>query len=314
MRELSRGRFSTAILNLLSSIWKHRAIYTLLLPGLIWYLIFQYGSMSGLLLAFKTYKANLGIFGSPWCGFLNYKYVFRDPAFLEAVWRTVWINMGRIIVGFPIPIIIALLFNEIRSRRYKKVTQIIVTFPQFLSWVVVSSIMISFFSYDGPVNNIISSLFGGGVNFLGNEKIFVPMLYITENWKTAGWYAIIYLAAIAGIDQSQYEAAEIDGASRLQCMVRITLPNIMPTIVVMFILSIGYIMSAGFDQVFNLSNAAVRNISEVLDMYIYRITFNAPPDFSFSTAVSLFRAVINMILLIVADRGAKLMGGEGLLG
>mgnify|MGYP000046834726 FL=1 len=302
------------IQNLAREIWKNRMVYTLLLPGLIWYIIFAYGPMGGLTLAFKTYKASKGIWGSPWCGFQNYVYVFRDPAFLASVWKTLYINIGRVLAGFCAPIILALMINEIPFNRYKKIIQTVATFPQFLSWVVVSSIMINFFSYNGPVNFILSLLANKTVNFLGNEKIFIPMLYVTEIWKTTGWYAIIYLAAIAGINPEQYEAARIDGVTRIQNIFYITLPNIMPTISIMLILTIGNLMSAGFDQVFNLSNAAVRDVSEILDMYIYRITFQSAPDFSFSTAVSLFRAVINMVLLLMADRIAKLLGGEGLIG
>lgn len=296
------------------AIWKNRMIYSLLLPGLIWYIIFAYGPMGGLTLAFKTYKASKGIWGSPWCGFENYVYVFRDPAFLSSIWKTLKINIGRVLVGFCAPIVLALMINEISFPRFKKAVQTVATFPQFLSWVVVSSIMINFFSYDGPVNSIITLFSQNSVNFLGNEKIFIPMLYATEIWKTTGWYAIIYLAAIAGINTEQYEASKIDGATRLQNIFYITLPNIFPTISIMLILTIGNLMSAGFDQIFNLSNAAVRDVSEILDMYIYRITFQSAPDFSFSTAVSLFRAIINMILLLLADRASKLLGGEGLVG
>lgn len=299
---------------LLKSIWKHRTIYTLLIPGLVWYLIFAYGPMGGLSLAFKTYKAKLGIWMSPWAGLDNYVYVFRDPAFIRSIWRTLTVNLGRIVFTFPVPIVIALLLNELRYARMKRIVQTVLTFPNFLSWVVVSSIMITFFASDGPVNMLISRAGGETINFLGNNALFIPMVYFTDIWKSAGWSAIIYLAAISGIDQDQYEAAEIDGASRLQRMTRITLPNIMPTVVVMFILSMGNVMSAGFDQIFNLSNAAVRDTAEILDMYIYRVTFQSAPDFSFSMAVSLFRSVINMLLLLITDRGAKMMGGEGLLG
>ncbi len=297
---------------LAAAIYKNRSVYTLLLPGLIWYLVFAYGPMGGLSLAFKDYRANLGIWGSPWVGMQNYHYVFRDAAFWRSVWRTLFINLGRLIFEFPMPVILSLILNELRMPRYKKVLQTIFTFPHFLSWVIVSSVMINFLSVEGLVNSIVKSLGGSAFNFLGNTTAFQPMLYITSIWKSAGWSAIIYLAAISGIDMDQYEAAQIDGASRLQRIAHITLPNIMPTVTVMFILQTGSIMSAGFDQIFNLSNVAVRDVSETLDMYIYRITFQAPPDFGFSMAVSLFRSVINMVLLVLADRGAKLMGGSGL--
>lgn len=295
-----------------SGIWKHKGIYGLLIPGILWYLIFAYIPMGGLSLAFKTYKANLGIWHSPWAGLTNYEHVFRDPTFWASVKRTLVINAGRLLITFPFPILLSLMINELRVGRYKKVMQSIFTFPHFLSWVIVASIITNVLSYDGLVNSLLDLLGLETVNFLGSSKRFRPLLYITDIWKSSGWSAIIYMAAISGIDVEQYEAAEIDGASRFQRMLHITLPSILPTIVVMFILATGNIMTAGFDQVFNLSNAAVKDVAETLDMYIYRVTFQSVPDFSFSMAISLFKSIINMILLLLADRGAKLMGGTGL--
>lgn len=295
-------------------IWKNRAIYILLLPGLLWMFVFAYMPMGGLSLAFKTFNARLGIWRSPWAGWKNFHYLFRDPSFARAVWRTLGINIGKLLVTFPVPVILALMFNEMRMRRYSKVLQTIFTFPNFLSWIITSGIIINVLSMKGFVNGILGGLGIGPVSFLGSEGWFVPMLYLSEIWKTSGWSAIIYIAAIAGIDYEQYEAAQIDGASRFQMIARVTLPNIMPTMVVMFILAAGNLMTAGFDQIFNLANAATKDVSEVLDVYIYRITFQSATDFSFSTAVSLFRSVINMSLLLVADWGAKRFGGSGLFG
>lgn len=295
-------------------IWKNKTIYIVLLPALIWYLIFVYVPMGGLLLAFKDYKANLGILGSPWTGLKHFENLFRDVDFWQSVGRTLKINVIRLFVTFPVPVIIALLFNELRMRKYKKVLQTVFTFPHFLSWIIIASVLRNVLAYDGIVNSIISLCGGDVVNFLGNKRMFQPMLYLTDIWKEAGWGSIIYLAAISGIDQEQYEAADIDGADRWQKMLRITLPNIMPTIAVMFILAAGGIMGAGFDQIFNMTNAAVRESGEILDMYIYRITFQATPDFGFSMAVSLFRSIVNMVLLVIADRGSRLFGGNGLFG
>lgn len=299
---------------LLDRVWKNRMVYTLLIPGLVWYVIFAYGPMGGLSLAFKEYFATKGILGSPWTGLENYRYVFQDPAFLNSVWKTLYINVGRMVFEFPVPIILALMLNELKFIRFKKMLQSILTFPHFLSWVVVASVLINILGHDGMVNSILVLLGGKEFNFLGNAPIFQPFLYITNSWKNAGWSAIIYLAAIAGIHMDQYEAADIDGATRLQKIFHVTLPSIMPTIVVMFILAMGGLMSTGFDQIFNLSNPAVRDVSEILDMYIYRITFKSSPNFGFSMAVSLFRSSINLILLLLADWGAKLMGSDGLLG
>ncbi|WP_170315064.1 ABC transporter permease subunit [Saccharibacillus brassicae] len=297
---------------LLSEIWKYRMTYTLLIPGLIWLILFAYLPMGGLSLAFKDYRANDGIWGSAWIGFENFKYVFRDPAFADAVWRTLYVNIIKLFITFPFPILLALLLNELRMRRYKKVLQTAFTFPHFLSWIIVSGIIINVLAYDGLVNSFLA-LFGlPTINFLGSEQNFYPMIILTDIWKSTGWGAIVFMAAISGIDQEQYEAAQIDGATRLQQMFRVTLPNIMPTITIMFILSVGGLMSSGFDQIFNLANAATQNVSQVLDVYIYRITFQSSTDFSFSTAVSLFRSIVNMVLLLLADRAAKWMGGDGL--
>lgn len=291
---------------------KNRMTYTLLIPGLVWLIIFAYMPMGGLSLAFKDYKANLGILGSPWVGLENFKYVFRDPTFIDAVWRTLYINIIKLVVTFPVPIILALMLNELRMNRMKKIFQTVLTFPHFLSWIIVSGIVINVLAYDGLVNSALALLGLPTINFLGSESNFIPMILLTDIWKSTGWGAIVYLAAISGIGQDQYESAQIDGATRMQQMFRITLPNIMPTVTIMFILSVGGLMSSGFDQIFNLANAATKNVSEVLDVYIYRITFQSSTDFSFSTAVSLFRSLVNMALLLTADRVAKKMGGDGL--
>lgn len=297
---------------LVSEIKKNRMTYTLLIPGLVWLIIFAYMPMGGLSLAFKDYKANLGILGSPWVGLENFKYVFRDPTFIDAVWRTLYINIIKLVVTFPVPIILALMLNELRMNRMKKIFQTVLTFPHFLSWIIVSGIVINVLAYDGLVNSALALLGLPTINFLGSESNFIPMILLTDIWKSTGWGAIVYLAAISGIGQDQYESAQIDGATRMQQMFRITLPNIMPTVTIMFILSVGGLMSSGFDQIFNLANAATKNVSEVLDVYIYRITFQSSTDFSFSTAVSLFRSLVNMALLLTADRVAKKMGGDGL--
>ena len=295
-------------------IWKNRAIYGLMLPGLVWLVIFAYGPMSGLLLAFKTYSAKGGIWGSPWCGLENFRYVFRDAAFFRTVFPTLKLNIGRPLVQFPAPIRLALLLNECVLKRYKKLAQTIFTFPHFLSWVIVASLVTNTLSMDGLINNLLAALGLEKVNFLGSSRLFVPILYITENWKSAGWSAIIYLAALSGIDVDQYEAAKLDGANRWQTMLHVTLPNLKPTIIVMLVLSIGNLMTGGFDQIFNLSNPAVEEVSEILDMYIYRVTFGSVPDFGFSMAISLFRSLVNCMFLIVADKGSKKLGGSGLFG
>jgi putative aldouronate transport system permease protein len=298
--------------SLLTQILKNKEIYLVLLPGIAWYIIFAYLPLYGLSLAFKTFKASLGIFRSPWVGMLNYVYVLRDQAFIESILRTLQINLGRLLFTFPIPVFLALAINEVRIGRYKKVLQTVYTFPHFLSWVIVASILNNTLTQNGMVNAIIRMAGGSTVNFMGSVSGFLPLVYVTEIWKSSGWSAIIYLAALAGIDTEQYEAAEIDGATRLQRMIHISFPGIKATIIVMLVLAIGYVMSAGFDQLFNISNAATFKAAETLDMYIYRVTFRSASDFSFSSAVALVRSVINCILLVTADRLTKLVSGSGL--
>ncbi len=296
------------------SILKHKEKYVLVLPGVVWYIIFSYIPIFGLSLAFKQYVAKLGLFGSPWIGLSNFENVFADPAFLQSIFTTLKINAGRLLFVFPFPILFALMINEVRLGRSKKILQSIFTFPHFLSWVIVASVMISILGQRGLVNSFIGGIFNTKpISFLGTPSYFLPVVYVTDIWKSAGWSAIIYMAAISGIDTEQYEAAEIDGSSRLQRMWYITLPGIKPTIFVLFILAVGYLMSGGFDQIFNLSNPATIKVAETLDMYIYRITFRGSVDFSYSSAVSLFRSTINMLLLFSADRFMKHFGGSGLL-
>ena len=302
------------IKRLCRDILKNTEKYLLILPGAVWYAIFAYIPIFGLSLAFRTFQAKDGIFGSPWVGLLNFERVFADPAFLESISTTLLINAGRLAFVFPFPILLALLLNEIRLGRSKKIMQSIFTFPHFLSWVIVASIMVSIMGSSGMINSIARLLFDSDpIPFLGTPSYFRPIVYITDIWKSAGWSAIIYMAAIAGIDMEQYEAAEIDGASRLQRIWFITLPSIKATIVVLFILAVGNLMSGGFEQLFNLSNPATLKVAETLDMYIYRITFRGNIDFSFSAAVALFRSVINLLLLLVADRILKHTSGSGLL-
>jgi putative aldouronate transport system permease protein len=284
----------------------------LLLPGILYYFIFSYIPMSGLQLAFKQFNAKLGIWGSHWVGLFNYTFVVRDPAFWRAAINTVTISLERLLFQFPTPIILALLINELSAHKYKRVLQTIYTFPNFLSWVIISGIMFNLLEMNGLINNILLGLGQKQINFLTSTRLIRPMLFITENWKSAGWGAIIYLASIAGIEMEQYESAIIDGTSRFQRMIYITLPGIRETIIVMFILAIGNIMNAGFDQIFNMGNAAVQNKIDMLDWYIYRITFMGNVDFGFSTAISLMKAVVNFVFLIAANQAAKAIAKTGL--
>jgi len=308
-----RSRLVSRFATLGREIWKHKEKYLLILPGMAWFIVFAYIPMYGLTLAFRQFRADLGLFGSPWIGLANFERVFADPLFMDAVWRTLYLNAGRLIFVFPVPIILALFVNELRLRRTKKILQSIFTFPNFLSWVIVAGIMIDVLGRHGLVNSLLGLLGFEPISFLGTPALFQPMVYLTSIWQSAGWSAIIYMAAIAGIDTEQYEAAEIDGSSRMQRIWYITLPGIKGTIVVLFILAIGNLMQGGFEQIFNLRNAATMRVAEILDVYIWRITFDAPANFGFSSAVALFRSVINFSLLFVAHHVSKRLSGSGLL-
>lgn len=306
------GKKSLFQSNLFKEIKKTRYLYLLLLPGLLYYVVFHYLPIYGISIAFKEFNARLGILGSHFIGLRNYEFVFKDPDFFNALKNTFIISFCRILFQFPIPIALALLINEMRGTRYKRVLQTVYTFPNFLSWVIVGGILINFLGDQGAINGLLSALGMDKISFLSDKSYFVPLLYITENWKSAGWASIIYIAAIAGINVDQYEAATIDGANRFDKLFHITLPGIKGTISVMFILAVGNVMNAGFDQIFNISNPAVRSATDILDTYIYRVTFSGPTDFGFSAAVGLFKSVINFSFLIICDRVAKGLGERGL--
>ena len=297
--------------NYLKEIAKNKYLYLLLLPAIIYYIIFSYVPMYGITLAFKQYNARLGIMGSPWVGFEKFEMLFANDYFWKVLFNTVKISFFRLLVQTPAPIIIAVLFSELNARRTKKVLQTVYTLPHFLSWVIIAGVVMNVLDYDGLINNVLSYFGMEKQIFLGNKKLFLPILYISGIWKEAGWSSLIYMAAISGINPEMYEAAEIDGITRLKKIWYITLPSISTTIAMMLTLATGNILSAGFDQIFNLSNPVVQEVSEILDTYIYRITFQSSPDFSFSTAVGLFTSVVNISVLLVVDKVSRSFAGVG---
>ena len=219
--------------------------------------------------------------------------------------------MGRLLFGFPVPIILALLLNEVSSAKYKRCIQTIIYLPHFISWVVISGILFALLSTDGMVNSFLGIFGVAKINFLTNTKAFRPLIIISDIWKEMGWGTIIYLAAITGISQDMYEAAEIDGANRFKRIIYITLPSILPTVSVLLIMKLGRLMTGGFDQVFNLYNEAVYEVGDIIDTYIYR-TGLTQGRFSAATAVGLFLNIINMCMLLASDKISKAVGGSGL--
>lgn len=292
-----------------------RSKYLILMgiPAVIFYVIFNYIPMYGILMAFKEYKPKLGIFNSPWNNFQNFVKVFEEPKFWLAFRNTLIIGSIKIVISFLGAVIIALLINELRMKKTKKTIQTIVTFPHFLSWVVVSGFVFTLFAYNGAINSIISLFGGDRTNFLLDNGFFFGMVFSSDIWKEAGWGSIIYLATMAGIPQDQYEAADIDGATRLQKIWHITLPGIKATAILLLIMSVGGVLSAGFDQILNLANPAIREDVHIIDTYIYFHSIKGTDGAGVGTAIGLFKSVISFALVITVDRIAKACGERGII-
>lgn len=296
-------------------IWQNRYNYLMMLPGLLVLFIFSYVPIYGLVLAFKDYSFRKGILGSDWAdmnGLEHFVKLFKEKDFWNVTWNTVLISLGRIIIEFPVPIIFAVLMNEVRSKKFKKTVQSVMYFPYFISWVIIGSMVFSLFSYNrGAVNEVIYKLTGQRFNFLINDTFFITMLFVSSIWKSAGYSMILYMAAITNINEELYDAATIDGCNRFQKIRYVTLPGISVMIVTMLILACGGIMNAGFDQIFNLYNSSVYDVADILDTYIYRIGLREL-NFSIGTAVGLFKSVINFVLLLVVNRICKKINGTGI--
>lgn len=291
-------------------IWDYRWIYVMLLPATIFFIIFRYVPIYGIQLAFKDYRL-AGIAASEWNDFAHFHRMFSDSGSIQAVRNTLIISFMRIIVGFPIPIILALMINEVRMRRYKRVLQTIYTFPHFLSWVLLAGIMLNLLGSQGMARKIVemfSPAMASEWNLLYSGDAYRWILVISDMWKEAGWGTIIYLAAIAGIDASLYEAADIDGCNRLQRIWHVIIPGMIGIIAIQFVLRVGFIMEGGFEQVFNTYSPPVYAKGDIIDTYIYRQTFERGADFGFTTAVGLFKNMINLILLLTANTVTRMLG------
>lgn len=274
----------------------------LCIPSLAFVSIFAYGPMVGLLMAFQDYKPWLGITGSDWIGLDNFERIFQYEDANQAIVNTLIIAVSKIIVGIIVPIVMAILLSEIRNVGIKKSIQTLVYLPHFLSWVTVAGMMIDILGLEGGINHLLTSLFGiEPVYFLGDPALFRPTIVISDLWKNFGFGMIVYLATIAGIDPSYYEAAEIDGATRRQQIWHVTLPSMMPMIIVIATLSLGNILDAGFDQIFNLYNPLVYSTGDIIDTYVYRSSL-LNGQYGFGTAVGLFKSVISLILIVISYR------------
>lgn len=276
--------------------------YAFLLPGLIALLLFKYYPMHGLIIAFQKFNIFVGISKSPWVGLKNFHDLFASRDFVTVFRNTVVISCLKIIILFPFGIFVALVLNELRSVAYKRIVQTVIYIPHFFSWVVVASLMTNFFSVSGGlVNRIISAMGGKSIGFLVSNSWFRWLLVFSSGWKESGWNAIVYIAAIAGIDQELYEAASIDGAGRVGRILHITLPCIMPTIILMFILRIGSILDAGTQQILVMYNPVVYDVADVIGTYVYRNGLGKM-QYSPGAAAGLFNSLVGLILVITANR------------
>lgn len=301
------------------SRWKHvmhglsrdKFLYLLIAPGVLFFLIFKYVPMWGVVIAFQDYSPYLGVTGSQWVGFDHFIRFFSNQDFYLLFRNTMAISLLSLVFFFPLPILLSLLLNELRNAVYKKWIQSIVYMPHFLSWVIIAGITFLLLSQSsGIVNKMLVSLGVAKYDFLTNENNFWVLLTVQNVWKEAGWGTIIFLAAIAGVDPQQYEAAKMDGANRIRQAWHVTLPAIRSVIVVLFILKLGHIMDVGFEQVFLMMNGAVSNVADVFETYVFRLGIQQG-QFSFSTAVGLFKSVVGLILVIAANKLAKRFGEEG---
>lgn len=284
---------------------KMRVLYLFLLPAAALMLIFHYIPMYGILIAFKKYRFSDGIIGSPWNHFEHFTLLFSSPGFFRVLRNTVVISVLRILFGFPAPIVFALLLNEIVHTRYKKIVQTVSYLPTFMSWVVLSGIMIELLSPTrGAVNYLLTLVGMQPVSFLTSTALFVPILIATSLWQGVGWNAVIYLAALSSVNPELYQSAEIDGANRYHKAVHISLPSLVPVISILFILGLGGILNAGFDQVFNLYNPMVLEVADIIDTYVYRSGIQEM-RYDFSTAVGLFKNVVAVVLVLGTNFIAK---------
>lgn len=299
----------TTLNTILRRYW---AYYLMLLPALIWMIVFKFIPMYGIQIAFKEMRVFNTIADAPWIGFDNFTKYLTSRFFLRTFKNTLIISFMRILLEAPMPIIVALLINEVTNTKFKKIVQTLSYLPHFLSWVVVGSFAIIFLSEgQGILNNLLKSMGFDAIPFLTSTKWFRWSLIGTDLWKSIGWGTILYLAALSGIDKNLYEASYIDGANRWQQTWHITLPGIKSTIVILYIFKIGSLMNAGFEQIFIMYQPGVYTVGDIIDTYVYREGIQAG-NYGYSTAVGLFKTIINIILILSANYGAKKMGESGI--
>lgn len=303
--------FSEKVARTGREIVKKRWLFFLLIPGILFFAIFKYIPILGLKIAFQDYN-QYDPSKSTWIGFQQFVDLFSKQSFVPVLRNTIVISLLKLILGFPIPVILALMMNEMRSLKFKKVSQTLLYLPHFISWVILSGIIMTLLDPDnGMITNFLQMITGQRIMVLTDSRYFVPMLIITDIYKGLGWGTIIYFAAISGIDPVLYEAASIDGAGKWKQALNITLPAIIPTIIIQFILSCGNILNAGFDQIFMLYTSHVYDVADIIDTYVYRMGI-INNDYSFSTAAGMFKSVVAFVLIVIVNTIAKKTNNEGL--
>ena len=309
-REKKRKQEEAFAVRLKKDFIRYRYIYLMLLPVVIYYAVFCYGPMSKIVIAFQNFKPALGISGSKWVGkyFIDF---FTGPYAWRLIRNTLLLNILQIILAFPVPIILALLINEIQCRPYKKLVQTVSYMPHFISLVVMCSLLLTFSRSDGIFNDFLA-LFGvERSNLMANAKLFRPMYVLSGIWQEAGWGSIIYLATLSTIDPGLYEAATIDGASRFQRMLYVSFPGLVPIIIVQLIMRVGNILTMGFEKVFLLYNPLTYDTADIISTYIYRQGLELT-NYSYGTAVGLFNSAVNLLILVLANRLSRKATGESL--
>lgn len=290
-------------MKILKRQWQYHAM---LIPGVILTFIFAYIPLYGVIIAFQEYNPGMG-FSSPWVGLDNFKFLFSQPAFVQTIWNTLYIAFFKLIGGIVVPVIVALLLNELASEKIKRVFQTLVYIPNFLSWVIMAGVLIEILSKSGAVNQVLGMFGIDAVNFLGDPNIFPWTIIVSDIWKGFGFGTVVYLAALSGIDPGLYESAMMDGAKRWKQTLHITLPLLMPTIILMLVLSLGSVLNAGFDQIYNMYSPIVYETGDIIDTYVYRLGIEQA-QYSIGAAVGLFKSVISCILVglsyILADKVA----------
>lgn len=295
----------------LKKIFSNYQLYLFLLPALIYFIVFHYVPMYGVLIAFKDFVATKGIIGSPWVGFKHFERFFDSYQFWSLIKNTLGLSVTQLVVGFPLPIFLALMLNQMRSEKSKRFVQTVVYAPHFISVVVLAGMIYVFFSNNGLINNMILMFGGDPISFMAKPEWFKPLYIASGVWQETGWAAIIYLAALAGVSPELHEAAIMDGANKWQRIFHVDIPAIMPTAVILLILSVGSIMNIGFEKAYLLQTPMNQPSAEIIPTYVYKMGLQQA-QYSFAAAVGLFNAVINLILLVAVNKFAKRLSGTGL--